>query len=214
VHGDLAPLPALHLVAHRHGTVLLVDDAHAVGLLGGGGGGVVAAGLAGRSDVVVTATLSKALGAAGGVVAGPAAFIAHLVETSRTFIYDTGLPPAVAAGALAAVELVRDGYGRTARAELADRARLAHDVLAAAGRPVPLPAGGVLSVPAPGPDEVLAWASACRERGVAVGCFRPPSTPDGESRLRLTISTGVARPDFERALDTILATAPGAGATQ
>ena len=208
VHGDLAPLPALRAEAGRHGAVLLVDEAHAVGLMGGGGGGVVAAGLAGRPDVVVTATLSKALGAAGGVVAGPAAFIAHLVETSRTFIYDTGLPPAVAAGALAAVELIRGGYGRAARAELADRARLAHDLLAAAGRPVPLPAAGVLSVPAPGPDEVLAWAAACRERGVAVGCFRSPSTPDGESRLRLTISTGVARPDFERALDVILDTTP------
>lgn len=93
VHGDLAPLRELHAVSRRHGGVLLVDDAHGVGLLGShGGGGVVAAGLAGEDDVVVTATLSKAFGAAGGVVAGPAMFIRHLVETSRTFIYDTGLP--------------------------------------------------------------------------------------------------------------------------
>jgi 8-amino-7-oxononanoate synthase len=66
----------------------------------------------------------------------------------------------------------------------------------------------VLSVEAPGPDEAVAWAEACRARGVAVGCFRPPSTPDGESRLRLTVNVGVPRPDFERALDTILALAP------
>jgi 8-amino-7-oxononanoate synthase len=210
VHGDLAPLAGLHAVAVRHGALLLVDDAHAIGLLGDGGGGVAAAGLAGRSDVVVTATLSKAIGAAGGVVAGPATFITHLIETSRTFIYDTGLPPAVAAGALAAIELIRGGFGRAARAELADRAQLAHDLLGAEGRPIERPTGGVLSVPAPGPDEALAWAAACREHGVAVGCFRPPSTPDGESRLRLTVSTGVARADFERALDIIGRTAPGA----
>src|SRR5439155_8501537 len=103
VDGDLAPLRALHEVCRAHGALLLVDEAHAVGVLGPeGAGGVAAAGLAGAPDVVVTATLSKALGAAGGIVAGPAELRAHLVDTGRTFIYDTALPPAVAAGAGAA----------------------------------------------------------------------------------------------------------------
>jgi 8-amino-7-oxononanoate synthase len=207
VHGDLAPLDELHDVTARHGAVLLVDDAHGVGVVGpAGGGGVVAAGLSGSPDVVVTATLSKAFGTAGGVVAGPAAFIRHLVETSRTFIYDTGLPPSVAAGALAALELVRGEYGHAARAELESRAAHACALFRSAGLEVRTPAGGVLSVHAPGPDAAVAWASACRSRGVAVGCFRPPSTPDGESRLRLTINTGIPRDDFDRALATILAT--------
>ena len=70
------------------------------------------------------------------------------------------------------------------------------------------PAAGVLSVAAPSPEAALAWAAACRDRGVAVGCFRPPSTPDGISRLRLTINVGVPRADFERALDVIVETAP------
>jgi 8-amino-7-oxononanoate synthase len=61
----------------------------------------------------------------------------------------------------------------------------------------------VVSVTAPGPVEAVAWAAACRERGVAVGCFRPPSTPDGRSRLRLTINMGVPREAFEAALDVI-----------
>ena len=213
VHGDLAPLRELHAVARRHGAVLCVDDAHAVGVVGPlGAGGVAAAGLSGAPDVVVTATLSKALGAAGGVVAGPRAFIRHLVETSRTFIYDTGLPPPVAAGARAALDLVRGPAGEAARAELADRARVACAYLRGHGFEVREPAGGVLSVAAPGPDEAVAWAAACRERGVAVGCFRPPSTPDGESRLRLTINAGVPRPDFERALETIVAVAPRSAA--
>ena len=66
----------------------------------------------------------------------------------------------------------------------------------------------MLSVTAPGPDAAVAWAAACREGGVAVGCFRPPSTPDSRSRLRLTVNVGVARDDFEHAIDVIVATRP------
>lgn len=207
VDGDLAPLADLHAATRRHGAVLLVDDAHAVGLLGpAGAGGVAAAGLAGEPDVVVTATLSKAFGAAGGVVAGPAELRTHLVDTGRTFIYDTALAPALAAGAHAALDLIR--CGDAARAELARRAALAVARLRAAGLCVPEPAGGVLSALAPGPDAALAWAAACRDRGVVVGCFRPPSTPDGRSRLRLTINTGIPAGDFDKALDVIVECAP------
>lgn len=210
VDGDLAPLARLHAVARRFGAVLLVDDAHGLGVTGpGGAGGVVAAGLAGEPDVVVTATLSKSLGGAGGVVAGPASFVRHLVETGRTFIFDTALPPAVAAGVRAALDLARAADDR--RAELADRAALAVRRFRAAGLPVSLPAAAVVSVTAPGPEAATTWAAQCRERGVAVGCFRPPSTPDPRSRLRLTISAGVPRADFERALDVIVEGAPVAG---
>jgi 8-amino-7-oxononanoate synthase len=66
----------------------------------------------------------------------------------------------------------------------------------------------VVSVVAAGPEAAVAWARACAEHGVAVGCFRPPSTPDGRSRLRLTVNAGVPRPDFEAAVDVIVKTAP------
>ncbi|PWR13737.1 8-amino-7-oxononanoate synthase [Micromonospora sicca] len=207
VDGDLAPLAALHAVARRHGALLLVDDAHALGVTGpAGAGAVAAAGLSGEPDVVVTATLSKALGGAGGVVAGPAEFVRHLVETGRTFIFDTALPPAVAAGVAAAARLAR--AGDDLRAELADRAALAVRRLGAAGLTVSAPDAAVVSVTAPSPEAATAWAADCRDRGVAVGCFRPPSTPDSRSRLRLTISVGVARADYERALDVTVACAP------
>ena len=209
VDGDLAPLADLHSVVRRHGAILLVDEAHAVGVIGpAGAGGVVAAGLAGAPDVVVTATLSKALGAAGGVVAGPASLIRHLVETGRTFIYDTAVPPAVAAGAHAALALLRGAAGDAARAELASRAADARTALRRAGFEMAAPAGAVLSVPAPGPETAVRWAAACRAKGVAVGCFRPPSTPDKGSRLRLTLNAGVPRADFDRALEIIVAEAP------
>jgi 8-amino-7-oxononanoate synthase len=203
VDGDLAALAELHAVCRRYGAVLLVDDAHAVGVRGPAGAGAVAeAGLGGQPDVVVTATLSKSFGAAGGVVAGPRALVAHLVDTGRTFIYDTALPPPVAAGALAALDLLRSADDR--RAQLRERAELVAKRLTTVAEPD----GGVVSVLAPGPEAALAWAAACRDRGVAVGCFRPPSTPDGRSRLRITINAGIPRPDFESALDVVAETQP------
>ena len=158
--------------------------------------------------MVVTATLSKSLGGAGGVVAGPAALIRHLVDTGRTFIYDTALPPAVAAGVHAALRLARGGRrppGRAGRAAAdAGRAPAARGRVRRCPRRPP----GVLSVPAPGPEAAVAWAADCRDRGVAVGCFRPPSTPDGTSRLRLTLNAGMPDADFDRALDVIVECAP------
>ena len=232
VDGDLAPLRELHAAARQHGALLLVDDAHALGVIGpAGAGGVAAAGLSGEPDVVVTATLSKALGGAGGVVAGPAVLIDHLVDTGRTFIYDTAPPPAVVAGVRAALRLARAaGDGR---AELAARARVLASLAAPASRAEgvrpaspaggvgsaspggvgsaspaggvgpAVPAGGVVSLPAPSAQTAVAWAAACRQQGVAVGCFRPPSTPDNRSRLRLTVNVGVPRGDFEYALGVV-----------
>jgi 8-amino-7-oxononanoate synthase len=207
VDGDLAPLAELHAVTTARGALLLVDDAHALGVRGpSGAGAVVEAGLAGAADVVVTATLSKSLGSAGGVIAGPAAFVRHLVDTGRTFIYDTAAPPAVIAGAHAALRVARSASDR--RAVLAERAELTVGRLRAAGFAVATPAAAVLSVPAPGPEAAIAWAADCRDHGVAVGCFRPPSTPEGSSRLRLTLNAGVPEPDFRRALDVIVECAP------
>lgn len=207
VDGDLAPLAELHEITSARGALLLVDDAHALGVRGpAGAGGVVEAGLAGEPDVVVTATLSKSLGAAGGVVAGPAQLHRHLVDTGRTFIYDTALPPAVAAGALAALSVLRSADDR--RATLVDRTKRAVERLRAAGLEVSTPDGGVISVTAPSAEAALAWATACRDGGVAVGCFRPPSTPDGRSRLRLTVNAGIPDRAFDDALDTVVKTAP------
>jgi 8-amino-7-oxononanoate synthase len=205
VDGDVVPLASLHAVARRHGALLLVDDAHGFGVLGpSGAGGVAGADLSGEPDVVVTATLSKAVGAAGGVVAGPRQLVDQLVDAGRTFIFDTALPPVVAGGALAALALVRGPAGGALRAELTDRAGVAYDRLTAAGFAVSRPAGAILSVTAPDPRAALRWAAGCRRRGVAVGCFRPPSTPDGTARLRLTVNAGVPRADFDRAVGIVI----------
>ncbi|BCJ73098.1 8-amino-7-oxononanoate synthase [Catellatospora sp. IY07-71] len=207
VDGDLAPLAELHAVARAHGALLLVDDAHGLGVIGpAGAGGAVAAGIAGEPDVIVTATLSKALGGAGGVVAGPQALIRHLVDTGRTFIFDTALPPTITAGVGAALRLAR--AGDPLRAVLHERAATVRDVFRAAGLAVTDPAGGVVSVEAPSAEHAWSWAGACRDKGVAVGCFRPPSTPDSRSRLRLTVNAGVPAADFGRALEIIVEVRP------
>ena len=141
-----------------------------------------------QPDVVVTATLSKALGGAGGVVAGPAELVRHLVETGRTFIYDTALPPAVAAGVLAATDLARTGD--ELRAELAGRAAAAVRHLGRAGLDVSAPAAGVISVTAPGPEAAASLGRRLpgpRRRGrllpPAVDSGQPvPAAPDGQRR--------------------------------
>ncbi|MFD7455192.1 8-amino-7-oxononanoate synthase [Kitasatospora sp. NPDC059827] len=185
VDGDAAPLRALSEAARAGGAALLVDDAHGLGVLGPGGrGALAAAGLAGQPDTVATVTLSKSLGSQGGAVLGPRRVVRHLTETARTFIFDTGLAPAAAGAALAALRLLRAEPRRADRAR--EVARTLSARLTAAGLHACEPDAAVVSVRAPGPEAAVAWAADCLRAGLAVGCFRPPSVPDGISRLRLT----------------------------
>ncbi|MGW4438183.1 8-amino-7-oxononanoate synthase [Streptomyces sp. NPDC004596] len=202
VDGDAAPLAALAEACRAHGAGLVVDDAHGLGVLGEGGRGApFAAGLAGAGDVVATATLSKSLGSQGGVVLGPARVVAHLVNAARTFIFDTGLAPAAVGAALAALRLLRREPARAERAR-AVAAEL-HARLTAAGLEAVRPDAAVVSVRAPSPERAVRWAADCRTAGLAVGCFRPPSVPDGISRLRLTARADLSGAEIERAVRVI-----------
>ncbi|MFF2361590.1 8-amino-7-oxononanoate synthase [Streptomyces sp. NPDC058122] len=202
VDGDAAPLAELALASREYGAGLIVDDAHGLGVLGDGGRGAPhAAGLAGDPDVVVTVTLSKSLGSQGGAVLGPAAIIDHLINAARTFIFDTGLAPAAAGAALAALRLLRREPERAARAR--EVARALHTRLTAEGLSAVRPDAAVVSVRAPSPERAVRWAADCREAGLAVGCFRPPSVPDGVSRLRLTARADLTEEQIEHAVDVI-----------
>ncbi|WP_149183023.1 8-amino-7-oxononanoate synthase [Streptomyces sp. TRM49041] len=207
VDGDAAPLGALAEACRAHGAALVVDDAHGLGVLGEGGRGALhEAGLAGAPDVVATATLSKSLGSQGGAVLGPARVIDHLVNAARTFIFDTGLAPAAAGAALASLRLLRRTPGRAARARTV--AATLHGRLTAAGLSAVRPDAAVVSVRAPSAEQAVRWAADCRTEGLAVGCFRPPSVPDGVSRLRLTARADLTEKEIEVAVGTILRTAP------
>ena len=180
VLGDAAPLAELAEVVTASDAVLIADEAHALGVAGPGGRGLLAAhGLTSRPNVVATGTLSKSFGAQGGLVLGLPEVRDHLINRARPFIYDTGLAPAAAGAARAALRILNAAPG------LADDVRRNAATLADAVG-VAAPAGAVLSVPMPGPREALAAVRAAAENGVRIGCFRPPSTPDGVSRLRLT----------------------------
>ncbi|EGX54731.1 8-amino-7-oxononanoate synthase [Streptomyces zinciresistens K42] len=207
VDGDAAPLTALAEACRERGAGLVLDDAHGLGVLGDGGRGAPhAAGLAGADDAVATVTLSKSLGSQGGAVLGPARVIDHLVNTARTFIFDTGLAPAAAGAALAALSVLRREPERAARARAV--AGELHARLTAAGHQAVRPDAAVVSVRAPSPERALRWAADCRAAGLAVGCFRPPSVPDGISRLRLTARADLSGGQIERAVQIIGATRP------
>lgn len=200
--GDLAPLVELHRVCRENGALLLVDEAHGIGVRGPGGRGLVhEVGLAGEPDVVVTATLSKSLASQGGAVLAAGKVRAHLIDAARTFIFDTGLAPAAVGAAHAALRVL------IAEPERADRVLArAHQLAEMTGARTPQSA--VVSVILGDPQRAFDAATACRARGLHVGCFRPPSVPEGTSRLRLTARATLNEDDMaliESVLTDVLA---------
>lgn len=198
VLGDAAPLADLAATCADHDALLIVDEAHGIGVVGDGGRGLVHAhGLADQPHVVMTATQSKSLGSMGGVVLGSVALIDHLTNRARPFIFDTGLAPAPTAGALAALRQLRlrpdlpSGIHQRG-GELAD------------WLDVPRSAGAVLSVPMPSPQAAVSAQEAALVAGVRVGCFRPPSVPDGVSRIRITSRAGLDDERWARAVDVLV----------
>lgn len=207
--GSLAPLRELHDVCRRHRAVLLVDEAHGLGVRGEGGRGLLyEAGLAGAPDVVVTTTLSKALGSQGGAVVGPQAVRDHLINTARPFIFDTGLTPAAVGSARAALQVLADEPWRAGA--VLSRARALAEACAVAD----IPQSAVVSVVLGEPETAVASAAACLEAGLLVGCFRPPTVPAGTSRLRLTARASLTDQETElarRVLAAVLARVPASG---
>ena len=193
VLGDAAPLAELAAHCAAHDATLLVDEAHAIGVAGEGGRGLAYdIDLADPERLVVTATMSKALGAQGGVVLADSAVIEHLVNTARAFIFDTGLAPPAAGAARAALETLAD------RPELVTRVR-SHAAALAEACGVEPPAGAVLSVPIASPEAAVRARDKLAWEGLRVGCFRPPSVPDRVSRLRITARAALADSDVEHA---------------
>jgi 8-amino-7-oxononanoate synthase len=204
VDGYLAPLAELHRAARRHGALLVVDEAHGLGVVGPEGrGAAAAAGIAGEPDVVLTLTLSKSLGSQGGAVLADPVVIEHLVNTARAFIFDTGLAPSSAAAASAALAVLRSEPGLAA--DVRARARDLAAALAAAGLPVTEPTGAVVSVLVGDPGRAFEAAARLRADGIRVGCFRPPSVPDGVSRLRLTARADLTDDQVALAVDAVRA---------
>jgi 8-amino-7-oxononanoate synthase len=185
VSGDLAPVAALHAIARQHRALLVVDEAHSFGVLGDGGrGAAYDAGIAAEPDVVRTVTLSKSLAGQGGAVLAAGEVTQTLVDTGRSFIFDTGLAPPATGAALAALRALRADPGLPRRAREA-AARLAA-AAAELGLTVTTPDAAVTAIVLGDPRDALAAQRTCAAHGVRVGCFRPPSVPEGQACLRLT----------------------------
>lgn len=187
--GDRAPLDALAAIADRHDAVLLVDEAHATGVFGAAGRGL-AAGLAGRDNLVTLHTCGKALGCEGALVCGPAAVRDFLVNRGRGFIFSTAPSPLIAEAVRAALRLAA-APGRRARLHtLIDRAQA---LLAPLG--VTATGSQILPLVLGDDKRTMTAAAALQARGFDVRGIRPPTVPDGTSRLRISLTLNVEEAD-------------------
>jgi 8-amino-7-oxononanoate synthase len=186
--GDLAPLADLAELAERHACMLMIDEAHATGVFGPSGRGVAEYFGVESAISIRMGTLSKALGGAGGFVAGSRPLIDWLWNRARSYVFSTAHPPAVAAATIAALDIVR-GEPRRRTQLLANAARLRQSLASSFGSNSAARAAGQIIPLVIGPaDATMQFAAALRRRGFFVPGIRPPSVPDGESLLRISLS--------------------------
>lgn len=197
--GDIAPLPELVSLAERYNAILMVDDAHATGVLGKTGKGTVEHfGLHGRVHIQM-GTLGKAFGSFGAYAAGSKDLIAYLMNRSRSFIYSTALPPAVCAASIAALDVVqkqpdlREKLWKNRERFVKGLASLKADIGASETPIVPVVIGASANA--------LKIAKRLFEHGVYAVAVRPPAVPDGTARIRTTVTAAHSEVDIDKALD-------------
>ncbi len=203
VDGDLAPLWELVALKERYGAWLMIDEAHATGVLGPGGAGLAQAlGLAAGVDVHM-GTFSKALGSLGGYVAGERRLIEYLHNKARSFIYTTAMPPPVLGAIQAALKIVREEPERRLRLlQESEKFRrglqdAGFDTLGSETQIVPVLVGKN--------EPTLKFAAALRARGLMAVALRPPTVPPGRARVRFSLSAAHSPADLAQALKTIVA---------
>ncbi len=201
--GDLAPLPGIVELAHRHGARVVVDEAHATGVLGPGGRGLVSALGLEREIAVVVGTLGKALGSYGAFACCDRTMAEFLLNRARTLIYSTALPPPSVAAALAALRLVRAEPGIVDR--LRGNARLLRCELAGHGFPVTAGEMPIVPLLVGDPRDAMNLCEAALRGGVFAQAIRPPTVPDGSSRLRVVAMAAHAEDDLRAAAATLAA---------
>ena len=196
--GDIADIATLVEVSQQHSAWLMIDDAHGVGVLGDNASGCVGNTWSSKDVPILVGTLGKALGTAGAFVAGDTELIDHLIQFSRSYVYTTAQPPAIAAATLKALEIVQGEPERRAQlnANIAYfRNEALHLGLALSDSATPIQ-------PLILGDETrtLGWALHLQQKGIQVGAIRPPTVPKGESRLRVTLSARHQHDDIDQLL--------------
>ncbi|MGB8854251.1 MAG: 8-amino-7-oxononanoate synthase [Pirellulales bacterium] len=200
--GTRAPLADLCDVADRHRAMLLVDEAHATGVFGDRGSGLVEATKCEAGVHVRVGTLSKALGAAGGFVAGSATFIHWLRHAARAWIFSTAHPPAIAAAATKAIELVTAEPHR--RAELTARGAAFRERLRAASLDIGGADAQIVPIVAGAPEAAVALSAALAAAGFFVPAIRPPSVPHGRSLVRASVCWHHSGDDLTTLADAVI----------
>ena len=197
--GDIAPLPDIYEVATRYDAMLLVDDAHGFGVLGRDGSGTVSHfGLDGEG-IIQMGTLSKAIGALGGYIAGRHALVELLINKARGFIFTTGLPPATLAAANAALDVMRSSPDL--RQRLFSHAKCLKTALTHLGYTLLPSETQILPVILGSPQRATRIADALLVKGVFAPAIRPPAVPPDTSRLRLTAMATHTETEIQQAID-------------
>ncbi len=197
--GDIAPLPEIVALARRHEAIILLDDAHATGVLGRQGRGTMEHFQMANETVIQMGTLGKAIGTYGAYVAGSRALITHLLNTARTFLYTTALPPAVVAAAIAALEVIDQEPER--RQRLWENQRTLAAGLRAVGFDLGQSETPILPLMVGDARRAVEMATRLWEAGVWAPAIRPPTVPDGASRIRLAVMATHTPEDLELALN-------------
>ena len=197
--GDLAPLPELCALAREFGAIMMVDDAHASGVMGAGGRGTVEHfGMHGQVDIQV-GTLSKAWACLGGYVAGRRSLIEFLMQRARPLLFSTSHPPSVAATAIAALDLIERDPGLIAR--LWENTRMFKAGLARLGFDTGASETPITPIMIGGEAEAMRFSDRLFEEGVFALGIAYPTVPRGRARVRTIVSAGHTREDLERALE-------------
>lgn len=205
--GDTAPASELAAAARAHDALLLCDDAHGIGVLGAHGGGLLEEAKLSQVEVpLLVGTLGKALGAQGGFVAGPADLIEHLLQYARSYGYSTALAPPLAAAADCALELLIDEPEHRARL----RDNIEYFLQCAEQHELPLQPSRTAIQPLilDDPESALAASRSLSEQGFTVCAIRPPTVPEGTSRLRITLSARHTRGQIEHFSEALAACCP------
>lgn len=208
--GDVAPLADLAAVCRSHSAVLIVDEAHAVGIYGGRGSGLIEATAIGDDECVSISTAGKALGVAGAFVAGPSWAIEYLVQRARPFVFSTAPPPALADALEASLTLVAEEPER--RERVIARAAYLRARLRAAGIDVPAGVSQIIPILIGDNDRAVAVARQLQADGFDVRAIRPPTVPAGTARLRVSVNAALPErtlDDFVQAVAVALKKEPG-----
>ncbi|MGQ4880302.1 8-amino-7-oxononanoate synthase [Billgrantia sp. LNSP4103-1] len=200
--GDVANISGLAETSFRHHAWLMIDDAHGLGVLGQHGDGCVGYAHDVERVPILVGTLGKALGTAGAFVAGSETLIEHLIQFARPYVYTTAQPPGVAAATLAALDVL------AAEPERRERLRDAITYFRHEASRLDLPLADSFTPIQPlvlgNSQRVMHWADRLRQEGLLVGAIRPPTVPQGEARLRITLNAAHDKPALDRLVESLV----------